>query len=115
MKKKYFLKTAKERQQIIYKGISIRLSGDFSAVTQQVRSEGYLKWWNGKTYNQEHATQKGCHSFAKEKKFYSQTKGKRIQNHKSSLTVNVEGTCLAGENKEGTTRNTKITNRKAHW
>ena len=41
MNKKYFLKTAKERQQIIYKGISIRLSGDFSAVTQQVRSEGY--------------------------------------------------------------------------
>lgn len=51
MNKKYFLKTAKERQQIIYKGISIRLSGDFSAVTQQVRSEGYdmfkvMKWKN---------------------------------------------------------------------
>ena len=63
-------------------------------------SKNKIKWFGGKI---------------KEKKFYSQTKGKRIQHHQSSLTVNIERICLAGEKKEGTTRNTKITNRKAHW
>ena len=48
------LKAAKGKQQIIYKGIPIRLSTDFSAETQQARREwqDMVKIMKGKTYKQ---------------------------------------------------------------
>ena len=48
------LKAAKGKQQIIYKGIPIRLSADFSAETQQARREwqDMVKIMKGKTYKQ---------------------------------------------------------------
>ena len=47
-------KTARERQQITYKGIPIRLYSDFSAKTPQGRSGWYniFKAMKGEIYNQ---------------------------------------------------------------
>ena len=49
--KEKLLKAAREKQQIRYKGIPIRLTADLSAETLQARGSGrtYLKWWKGKT------------------------------------------------------------------
>ena len=48
------LKETREKWQI-YEGTPIRLSADFSTETLQARRNGviYLKWWKGRTYNQE--------------------------------------------------------------
>ena len=63
------LKAAREKQQIIYKGIPISLTADLSAETLQAEGSGgtYLKWWKGKTYNQHYSTQQGSHSDSMEK------------------------------------------------
>ena len=54
----------REKQQITYKGIPIRLSADFPAETLQARESGTicLKWRNRETYNQGYSSQQGCHS-----------------------------------------------------
>ena len=67
--KEKILKAAKEKQQITYKGIPIKLRADLSAETLQARGSGrtYLKWWKGKTYNQDYCTQQGSHSDLMEK------------------------------------------------
>ena len=64
-----------EKQQITYKGIPIRLSADFSGETLQARGSGmiHLKWWKGKTYNQEYSTQQGSPSDSTEKSKALQT------------------------------------------
>ena len=68
--KEKILKAAREKQQIPYKGIPIRLTADLSAEAQQKLPEGtgrtYLKWWNGKTYNQDYSTKQGSHSYLTE-------------------------------------------------
>ena len=58
--KEKILKTAREKQQIIYNRIPIRLTTDLSAETMQARSEGQgiFKVMKGKkTYNQDYSTQ----------------------------------------------------------
>lgn len=45
-------------------------------------------------------------------KHYSQAKGKRIQHHQTSFTINAKELLLA---ERGTTRKKKIMNGKAHW
>ena len=66
--KEKILKTDRGKQQITYKGTSVRLSADFSAETLQARRE-----WNNilksdeKPYNQEYSTQQGIHSDLTEK------------------------------------------------
>ena len=67
MKKKIkgrILKATREKQQIIYKAISIRLSPNFSAETLQARREWHniFKVIKGKTYDQEYSTQQSSHS-----------------------------------------------------
>ena len=62
------LKTAREKQLVMYKEIPIRLSADILVDTLQARRE-----WHDifkvmeKTYNQEYPTQQGYHSDLKER------------------------------------------------
>ena len=67
--KEKILKAAREKQQITYKGIPIRLTADFSAETLQPRMEwqDIFKVRKGKTYNQDYSTQQGSHSDLMEK------------------------------------------------
>ena len=62
-------KATKEKQQITYKGISISLSPDYSAVDLQARREWHdiFKMLKRKIYNQEYSTQQGSHSDSTEK------------------------------------------------
>ena len=67
--KEKILKAAREKQQITYKGIPIRLTADLSAETLQARREwqDIFKVMKGKTYNQDYSTQQGSHSDSMEK------------------------------------------------
>ena len=67
--KEKILKAIKEKQQITYKEIPIRVSADFSAETLQARREWHdiFKATKGKTYNQEYSTQQGSHSDSTER------------------------------------------------
>ena len=57
--KEKILKAAREKQQITYKGIPIRLTADLSGETLQARREwqDIFKVMKGKTYNQDYSTQ----------------------------------------------------------
>ena len=60
----------------------------------------YLKWWKGRTYNQDYSTQKESHLHSMEnQKLYKQAKAKRIQHHQTSSTTNAKGTSLSGKHK----------------
>ena len=52
------LKATRVKWQIIYKRTPISLSPDFSTETLQAIGNGivFLKWWKGRTYNQEYST-----------------------------------------------------------
>ena len=67
--KKQILKTAREKQQITYKGITKRLTVDLPAEALQARREweDVFKIMRGKAYNQEYSAQQGYHSDSKEK------------------------------------------------
>ena len=59
--KEQILKAAREKQQITYKGILLRLKAEISAEFLQTRREwqGTLKMWKvQKKYNQDYSTQK---------------------------------------------------------
>ena len=93
--KEQILKATREKQQITYKGISIRLTEDFSVETLQARRvwQDIFKVMKGKTYNQDYSTQQGSHSDLTEKsKVYRQAKVKRIQHNQTSFTTNAKGT-----------------------
>ena len=67
--KEKILKAAREKQQITYKEISIRLTADLSAETLQARREwqDIFKMQKGKNQNQDYSTQQGSHSDLTEK------------------------------------------------
>ena len=68
----------------------------------------YLKWWKGKTYNQEYSTQQGSHSFWwTDEKLYRKAKAKTVHHYQTSFTTNVKGTSR-DEKEKVTTRNKKI-------
>ena len=73
--KENILKAAREKQQITYKGIHIRLTADLSAETLQTRREwqDIFKVMKGKTYNQYYSTYQGSHSDLMEKLKFLQT------------------------------------------
>ena len=99
--KEKILKTAREKQQITYKGIPIRLTADLSAETLQARREwqDIFKVMKGKkTYNQDYSTQQGSHSDSTEKLKPLQT-SKGIHHHKTSFTTNAKGTSLGRKHK----------------
>ena len=86
--KEKILKAAREKQQITYKGIPIRLTADLSAETLQARREwqDIFKVMKGKTYNQDYSTQQGSHSGLMKKLKHLQTStAKRIQHHQPAL------------------------------
>ena len=66
--KERILKTSREKQQLTYKANPIRLTVR-SLETLQARREWwiYLKYWKGKTYNQDYSTWQGSHSKLMEK------------------------------------------------
>ena len=76
--KEKILKAAREKQQITYKGIPIKLRADLSAETLQAIKEwqDIFKVRKGKTYNQHYSSQKRSHSDLMEKL-------KRLQTSKS--------------------------------
>ena len=57
--KEKILKAARQKQQITYKGIPIRLTAGLSAETLQARRkwQDIFKVMKGKTYNQDYSTQ----------------------------------------------------------
>ena len=67
--KEKILKAQREKQQITYKGIPIRLTADLSAETLKARREwqDIFKVMKGKNYKQGYSTQQGSHSDSKEK------------------------------------------------
>ena len=67
--KEKILKAAREKQQITYKGLPIRLTADLSAETLKARREwqDIFIVMKGKTYNQDYSTQQGSHSHSTEK------------------------------------------------
>ena len=67
--KEQILKTAREKQQITYKGIPIRITADLSIETLQARREwqNMLKMMKKITYSPDYCTQQGSHSNMKEK------------------------------------------------
>ena len=100
--KEKILKAAREKQQITYKGIPIRLTADLSAQTLQARREwqNIFKVMKGKSYNQDYSNQQGSNSDSTEKLKPLQTrKSKRIQHHQTSFTTNAKGTALGRKHK----------------
>ena len=67
--KERILKTAREKQQVTYKGNPIHLKADL--FSRNCRTEGtgrtYLKYWKGKIYNQDYYIWQGSHSKLMEK------------------------------------------------
>ena len=107
----------RERQQIICKGIPIRLLTDFSAETLKARREWHniLEVRKGKKQKQKQITIKNTlHSKAfiqiwqKNKKLYRHAKAKRIQRHQTGCTINAKRTFL-GKKEKSTIRNKNIT------
>ena len=86
--KEKILKATREKQQITYKGIPIRLSADFSAKTLQARRQWYniSKVMKGKMYNKEYTTQQGSFRFDGEiKSFTDKQKLRDFSTTKSAL------------------------------
>ena len=55
----------------------------------------YLKWWRGKTYNQDDSTQQDSLSDLMEKsKAFQTSKVKKIQHHQTSFITNAKGISL---------------------
>ena len=73
--KELILKAAREKQQLIYKGIPIRITADLPIETLQTRREcqDILKVMKEKNYNPDYCPQQGAHSDMKEKSKASQT------------------------------------------
>ena len=114
--KEKILKAAREKQQITYKGIPIRLSADFSAETLQARREWHdiFKVMKEKNLQPRILYPGGSHSdLTKKSKVYRQAKAKRFQHHQTSFTTNPKGISL-GIKEKVTTRIKEITNEKAH-
>ena len=112
--KKRILKGKKKRTKpkTKYKGNPIRLSAHFSTETLQAGGINmiYLKWWKGKTYNQEYFTQQGsCSDLMGRSKALQRNKSSKSSAPPSQFIANVIGTSLG----EKETR--KLQNEKAHW
>ena len=85
MKKK---KAAREKQQITYKGIIIRLLIDFSAENMQGRGSGriYLKWWKEKPTAKNTPPSKDLIQISwRHQKLYREAKVKKIHHHQTSF------------------------------
>ena len=96
--KERILKTAREKQQVIYKGNPICLTADLSAETLQARREwqDIFKVLKGKNL-QPRLLYPARISFkidGETKSFFTQVKVKRIQYHQTNFTTNVKETYI---------------------
>ena len=91
----------KKKQQITYKGISIRLWADFSVETLQARRE-----WHPYTERDERKTPTTkdilpskalIQIYRRNQKLYTQEKAKRIQHHQTIFTTYAKWTTLGGK------------------
>ena len=101
--KERILKAAREKQVVIYKGVPIRLSFDFSTETFQARREWseLFKVLKSKDLHQGYFTQQGYHLKWKEIKSYPrQEKAKGVCYHQTSTTTNVKGLTLRRRKRE---------------
>ena len=101
--KENILKSAREKQQITYKGIPVRLTADLSAETLQARrqQQDIFKVMEGKNL-QPRLLYPARISFRFDgeiKTFTDKTKVKRIQHHQTSFTTNAKGTSLGRKHK----------------
>ena len=101
--KEKILKAAREKQQITYKGIPIRLTADLSAETLHARREwqDIFKVMKGKNL-QPRLLYPARISFRFDreiKTFTDKRKLKRIQHHQTSFTTNAKGTSLGRKHK----------------
>ena len=95
--KEKILKAARDKQQITYKGIPIRLTADLSAEALQARKEWQDIFKVMKRKNlQSRLLYLAMMSFRfnGEIKTYTDKQGKRFQHHKTSFTTNAKGTTL---------------------
>ena len=103
--KEQILKAAKEKQQIIHKGIPIRITADLSIETLQARRE----WWGilkvmkeTKTKTQITVPSKDLiHIWRRNQKLYRQTTPERIQHQQTSSPSNAIGSSLDRKHRTG--------------
>ena len=114
--KENILKTMREKQQITYKGIPIKLSADFSEETLQARREwnDVFKVMKGKNLQPRIPCKALIQISWRDQTLYRQAKVQRVQHHQTSFITNAKGTAQ-GRKEKPTTRNRKLQNGKAHW
>ena len=93
------LKTAGERQLVMYKRTPIRLSAEKQKLCRSKESDRVnSKWWKGKKkpYNQEYSIYQGCNSYLKKRWRVLQTsETKGVQHHETAFTRNRKWTSLS--------------------
>ena len=101
--KENILKPAREKQQITYKGIPVRLTADLSAETLQARrqQQDIFKVMEGKNLQPRllYPARTSFRFDGEIKTFTDKTKVKRIQHHQTSFTTNAKGTSLGRKHK----------------
>ena len=100
--KEKILKAAREKQQITYKGIPIRLTADLSAETMQARREGQdiFKVMKGKNLQPRLLyPARISFRFDGEIKTFTDKQKLKIQHHQTSFTTNAKGTSLGRKHK----------------
>ena len=106
--KEQILQVAREKQQITYRMVPIRLIVDLSTETLQARRkwQDILKVIKGEIYHQDYSIQQGSHSNSRiNQKLYREAKIKRIQHHQTSSSTNAKGTSLDRKQKEKAYKN----------
>ena len=96
--KEQILKAAREKQQITYKGIPIRITADLSIETLQPRRElqDILTVMKEKPTAQPRLLYPARISFK-----YEGGKAERIQHHQTSSSTNAKGSSLDGKHRKG--------------
>ena len=92
--KERILKAAREKQTITYKGVSMRLSDDFSKDTLQAGKDWQetFKVMKSRTYSQDFSTQQSYHLESKaDKVLPRQEKAKGVYHHQTSIIRNAKG------------------------
>uniref|UniRef100_A0A8C9DZ13 L1 transposable element RRM domain-containing protein n=1 Tax=Phocoena sinus TaxID=42100 RepID=A0A8C9DZ13_PHOSS len=111
--KEKILKAAREKQQITYNGIPIRLTADLSAQTLQARREwqDIFKVTKGKNLHPRLLyPARISFRFDREIKTCADKQKLRVQHHQTSFTTNAKGTPLGRKHKRR--KRPKITNQK---
>ena len=98
------LKAAREKQQITYKGIPVRITADLSIETLQARREwqDILKVMKEKNLHPRLLyPARVSFQYEGDQKLYRQAKAERIQHHQTSSSRNAKGSSLDRKHKKG--------------